>query len=296
MTNQPTQGLLSEITSIWEDNGWSQDSLKSFRMEFNPDGGGTGEQQQQEPSGQGQQQQVQPQQQQNPFLESIDANDRPIVEKYISKWDADVTRRFQELHSKYRPYEELGAPVEDLQYAYGIYQQLNNDPQAFYAALTEALKDDSGEQGLGNTNGNGNDLPFQGLPEEFQTEYQKTRQAVEAMAAFILEQQESQMTQQEDAELDQYLKGLKDKHGEFDEEYVLAKMYATGCDGEQAITAWKQAVQQFINQTGGAPKRTPKVLSGGGSVPSEVQKVTDLSRKDTKKLVEQIMANSVQET
>lgn len=292
MTNT-TQGLLAETTELWNEKGWDLDGLNSFRMEFVPGSegsdNGTGESQQQptnDNSGQGS---GTPQPQSNPFLNEVDEAHRPIVEPYLKKWDANVTQRFQELHSKYRPYEELGANPEELESAYGIFQALNNDPKAFLQMLQEALSDDDGEQGPGSNNGN-NQLPFQGLPEDFQTDYQRTQQAVEAMAQMLLDQQEAAQRQSEDTELDNYLSSLKKTHGEFDEEYVLAKMYATGCDGEQAIAAWKQSLQEFVNRNGGVRQPSGfKALSGGGSAVTDSQKVTDLSRKDTKNLVASIM-------
>lgn len=298
MNEHLSQGLLSETQELFQNNGWSLDDLRMFRMEYVPGSdGGTGDSSTQTQSSQGDS--VQPTQQQqpsNPFLDTVDPAHRQVVEPYLKRWDADVTRRFQELHSQYRPYAELNAPVEDLQSAYSIYQQLNEDPKAFYELLTEALKDELGEQGPGTPNGQTQNLPFQGLPEDFQTDYQQTRQALEAVAQFIVDQQDQQRIQSEDAELDNYLTSLKQTHGEFDEEYVLAKMYATGMTGEQAIQAWKQSLQQFVNQVGGiAPKPGFKTLSGGGSVPGEAQKVTDLSRKDTKALVAAIMQQAQQE-
>lgn len=269
-------------TSDAQGLGGSQDT--GGQQQFQQDNGGQGG----EP--------VQPQQQQqNPFLNNVDPAHRAVVEPYLRQWDADVTRRFQDLHSQYRPYAELGAPVEDLQSAYNIYQQLNTDPKAFLGLLQEALADELSEQGPSGNNGS-NQLPFQGLPEEFQTDYMQSKQALEAVAQFILEQQDQQIAQQEDQELDSYIGELRTKYGEFDEEYVIAKMYATGCSGDQAIQQWQQQLQQFINQAGGAPQRQPsgfKALSGGGSVPQgDLQKVTDLSRADTKALVASIMKNA----
>lgn len=241
----------------------------------------------------------QPQGGSNPFLESVDPAHRQFVEPYIQKWDADVTRRFQELHSQYEPYKQLGDP-EELAVANAIYQRLNEDPQGFYKDLAELLQQETGEQGSPSGQGQqqnlGQALPFQGLPEEFQAEYGQTRQAVEAMAQYILDQQQTQQAQQEDAELEQYMGNLKQQFGEFDEDFVLSKMYTAGMNGEQAVQAYHQRLQEFVNQSGGIQRQqTPKVLSGGGSVPQQTQKVSDLNRKDTKDLVAAIMQQASQE-
>lgn len=233
----------------------------------------------------------------NPFLSNIPEQDREVVAKYIKDWDAGVTRKFQEIHSQYEPYKQLGVPVEDLQAAYNVYQQLNSDPKGFYEALADALSDEL-EQGPSGTPQKQNPA-YEGLPPEFQAEFQQTRKAVEAMAQFILDQQNQTKQQQEDEELDNYLSQLKEKHGDFDEEFVLTKMYTSNMDGEQAIQAWKTAMQNYVNQVGGVQEKKngfkPLNSNGGGAVPTDdSKKVTDLSRKETKNLVAQLMQQSVE--
>lgn len=235
----------------------------------------------------------------NPFLSNIPEADKPIVAKYIKDWDAGVTKKFQEIHSQYQPYKELGAPVEDLQTAYNIYQQLNSDPKAFYEALADALGDELEQGQQGTTPQQVQQNPaFQGLPPEFQAEFQQTRKAVEAMAQYILDQQNQTQQQREDQELDSYLSQLKEKHGEFDEEFVLTKMYTSNMDGEQAIQAWKESLQNWVNQSGGQQQSNgfkPLTNRGGGSVPmDEDKKVTELSRKETKSLVADIMRQATE--
>lgn len=230
----------------------------------------------------------------NPFLQNIPEQDRAVVAKYIKDWDAGVTRKFQEIHSQYQPYKELGADPQDIRSAMNIYEQLNSDPKAFYEALSDALKDEleqesSGQQPEVNP-------AYEGLPPEFQAEFQQTRKAVEALASYILDQQQQTQQQQEDAELDNYLNQLREKHGDFDEEFVLTKMYTSDMDGEQAIQAWQKAMQDYVNKNGGVQRQNgPKILSGGGSVPdSDSKNVAELSRKETKALVADIMRQSVE--
>lgn len=224
------------------------------------------------------------------FLGNVPEEHRSILEPYVKRWDAGVTRRFQELHSQYRPYEELGADPETLRQAYSLMEQINTNPQSVYQALAEALEyDDPSEQGFDGYNGQGYGEQSPGLPPEFQ----QTQEAVAAIAEFILDQQRTQQEQAEDAELDNYLSNLKQEFGvDFDEDYVLAKMYK-GMDGAAAVKSWMNAMQQMINQQ--APVyNTPPVLGGGGQVPMEAQRVTDLDRKDVKNLVAAIMQNQSQ--
>ena len=44
----------------------------------------------------------------SPFLNEVAPDHRSIVAPYIKKWDAGVTKKFQEYSSKLKPYESLG--------------------------------------------------------------------------------------------------------------------------------------------------------------------------------------------
>ena len=232
----------------------------------------------------------------SPFLNEVDPAHKAIVEPYLKKWDGSITKKFQDLHAKYQPYEQLG-DVETLQQALYVQQLIDNSPDQVLQALAQALGVEVGQaQGLGQQQQQGNEeIPeeFEGLPEGFVKQFQQQQQALEAMAQLMLNGQQSAQEQAEDAELGQLLDSLKQKHGEFDQEYVLSKMMA-GADPEKAVQAYQSLVQNALNQRGQQTPQIP-ILGGGGSIPQENGKqVTDLDRKETKALVAQILAASNQ--
>jgi len=300
------QGLLAQTLNHWNEQGWDTDSLRSFRMEMNGGdlggggtaGGNTGGESGGSPGG------GQPSQGGgglsdfgNPFLNEVDPAHKAIVEPYLKKWDSNVTQKFQELHTKYDPYEQLG-DIETLQQAVFISQLLENNPQELFNFLAQEL----GQQ-VGNVQGPGQQQQQQGefevpeefgdLPPAFVQKFQQQQQALEAIAELMLGQQQSAQEQAEDAELDQLMTSLSEKYGEFDEEYVLAKMMA-GMDPDKAVQAYHNAVQQALNKRGGGGQQFP-VLGGGGVTPQQNSKtVTDLTRGQTKDLVQQILAASQQ--
>ena len=259
-----------------------------------PSGGATGDQSGagQQQTGQGNQNQGQQQQSidwgSNDFLKNVPEADREVVGRYLKSIDSGISRRFQDLHAQYSPYKELGDP-EELAQAQQIYQLLNENPKQIYDALSEALKDElGGAQGLGQDELDPDESEFQ-LPPQIQQKLDQQEQVLQAVAEFILGQQETTQQQQEDQALEQYIDLLKGEFGEFDEDFVLTKMFA-GMDGEAAVKAWQQTIQNAMNGAGQAGK-IPPILGGGGVHAQENSKtVKDLDRKETKALVAEMLA------
>lgn len=259
----------------------------------------------QAPTG-GQGSQAQPQQG-NDFLQSIleqvDPAHRTIVEPYVQKWNSGVTRRFQELHGELSPYKELGADPETLGNAYQLYQMLDENPEGVLALIQEAIGQQGPEgapgqqpQGLGDPLAPQGDpqqvQPQGGLPPELAERFNTFESVLEAMAEKFLDQQTTQTAEAEDAQLDQYLGHLKNEFGDFDEQFVVAKMMA-GSSGEQAVQAYNAAIQAQVDKRSRTPNVGP-ILGGGGAVPQGGKSVTDASAKETKALVAQILAASQQ--
>lgn len=269
---------------------------------------GNGGGQQQAPSGngqgQGQQSPAQPQGQQNDFikglLEQIDPAHRPIVEPYLSKWNAGVNRRFQELHGELAPYKELGADPETITEALGLLELIDTNPQYVLQQLQEALAQANEGQPQGQPQGQpGTTPPPEGqpaqsaIPPELEERFGMFERVLEVLAEQTLSQRSAEQESSEDAELDQYLTGLQQEFGDFDEHYVLAKMMA-GIDGAEAVKQYQTAIQGQVNDRARRPN-VPPILGGGGAVPQEGKKVEDASRKETKSLVANILAASQQQ-
>lgn len=231
------------------------------------------------------------------FLQNVPDDHREIVEQYVKKWDAGVTRRFQELHSQYKPYQELGDP-ETLQQAVEVYQLLENNPEFIYNVLAQEFghaaaqqMTQGGEQGLGEEEENS----FGDLPPEFVSRIDQQQQVLEALAEFVLGQNQQVLESQEDAELDSYINNLKTEFGEFDEEYVLFKM-DSGMPGAEAVQQYQSMIQAQVNAATQAANNAPPVLSGGGTVPQDsVPNMGEIPNKDVRSLVESLIAQSNQE-
>lgn len=257
------------------------------------------------------------------FLNSIEEEElRERLQPHVKRWDAGVTRRFQELHSQLKPYQELG-DVDKLNEAAQLYELLNTRPEDIYNALAQSLgynvqqgqpgtqgqqpqqrqgqpnsQQPQQQRGQGNLdptqpNGGLTNQQYAQLPPEVQNQLQQHNTILTTLAEHYLSEQKSQQQAQEDQELDNYLQNLKDEFGDFDEEFVLAKM-AAGQDGAKAVKNYQRQIEKQIaaRNSQGAPRG---ILGGGGQVPQDSVNVAELKGNDVKSLVAGLMSQAQQE-
>lgn len=227
------------------------------------------------------------------FLEGIeDPEVLRQLDPYVRKWDAGVTRRFQELHSQLRPYQELGDP-DTLNQAAQLYQIMQQDPKRVYEALKQAF-DKEQQKGEASDPQQQQQQAEQtgGLPPDVQERFDKLEKVATWLASQYQTNQQKTQQQQEDEALEEYLGNLKTEFGDFNEKFVLSQMMA-GMSGEDAVKEYQKLLKDASKQ---ATPNAPQVLSGGGSVAREPIEPGKLSNKDTQALVAQLMEQSDQET
>lgn len=225
------------------------------------------------------------------YVKDLPASVVPLVEPIFKKWDGDVTQRFQTVHSDYEPLKPFrqivdnGWDFNDVQQALVLAQQLNENPQAVYNALQEAY-------GYGAEQGQSDDenVGFSD-PEYVDPNLQRYMEMTETMAQLLTQQQQSEQQAREDAELDQTLTALAEKHGQFDPEYVMTKVYA-GNTWEQAIEAYQGLIN---NVAANRPAAPPVIMGSGGGLPSQVVNPASMSDKDRKALITQMLAQAAQQ-
>lgn len=233
------------------------------------------------------------------FLNSIEEEElRQRLEPHVKRWDAGVTRRFQELHSQLKPYQELGDP-EQLSEAAQLYEILNERPEDLYEALARSLGQQNVQQGQPGPQGqNQQNLnqrqqqvaqeqgltqqQYSQLPPEVKSQLEQHGQILTTLAEHYLSEEKAKAQAQEDKELDDYLSNLEAEFGKFDEDYVLSKM-AAGVDGAKAVKQYQKAVRNNSAQENNT--NAPKILSGGGQVPQDSVNVGQADSKEIKNLV-----------
>jgi len=226
----------------------------------------------------------------NPFLSKIPDADRNVVAKYIKDWDAGVTRRFQQIHQQYAPYKDLG-DIESIQGAMALQQMINEDPARVYELLGNFVNQGQEDQQQQQQQVQQYTDEFgEQLPQAFVEKFTRMEGILESLAERFMQTEQQQQADLEDRELDDYLGQLKERYGDFDEDWVLSKMMK-GMDGEQAVQQYGKFVQDTINSRMSGKRPVP-VLGGGGSVPTNGVDPTKLTRQQTQDLVAQMLADA----
>jgi hypothetical protein len=207
--------------------------------------------------------------------------------------------KLEEAQSQYKPYETLSQRYEPqyLTAAAAMLDQIQQNPNEVIPWLAQEFGLQLGSQAQaqqgqgGQTQQWGQDqaqTDLAGLPPEVVERINRVEQLAELTGRTIMEQQEQQRVQEELAQFDQYLGDLKTKHGDYDQDWVLAKV-ASGefDDPEKAVLAyktWEQSVIAAANQ-----RRLPGIMSASGGSPSNQVDVTNLNPQDTRNLVAQMI-------
>lgn len=218
----------------------------------------------------------------------------------LEKWDRGVQQRFEQVQQRYSPYNryvEQGVSPEDIEVALGIAQQINTDPQAFYQTYREYLgitdeQPGQGQQQPGNYDPEFDLGDYSQEPQE-DPRLQQIEQQQQAIAAMFMQQQNEQIQRQADQQLEQTLNSMKEKYGDYDEEYVLGVVMAHGGD-LRALEPAIQKYQQMVGQRGGNNPNVPQVLTPGGGLPVDKVDPRKLDGQGTRALVEQMLRASAQ--
>lgn len=224
------------------------------------------------------------------YLSKIPDEDRAIVEKYAKDWDANVTRRFQDIHQRYEPYKNLG-DYEDLVRFRNVATFLQENPQEVHRMLTEALgQQNSGGAGSGSEEEDWGDLPPAVVAKLKQMD--QTEPLLKSLAEAVIGLKQSSQQQTEDQQLSSYVDALHEQYGDFDDRYVLSLMLS-GLDGDSAVQEFFEITGQNVQQQ---QQRQPfTVLSGAGAVGQQGQfDPKKATSNDTRALVAAMLAASSQ--
>lgn len=239
------------------------------------------------------------------YLSEIpDEVQRKLMEPHAKRWDGMVTQRFQKIRDEYKPFKESGLTADTVSRAAQLYQMLETNPQQVFTGLAQALgyahllqQGQQQSQYPQQAQPQGSSVPPSTLPSEFdeldpvvaqhiQTlneRYEQQSTMLNNIAQLLVAREKSQQEAQQQAQLDFELQSLRQKHGNFDENYVLTQMYA-GMTGEQAVQAYKAAIQQAVNAAQ-TQQPSPPFMGGGAAPPQETFDPRKAKDGDVKNLV-----------
>lgn len=218
------------------------------------------------------------------------------VTPLLSKWDQNFQTKINEVHSQYEPWKpfmDKGVAPGDVEYALGLLNALSENPTEVIKALNEwagADNSNTEQQGQFNQNPSPTDLDDSFLQHP---KVQEMQQALETMAQIMLSQKDQEQQSAADAELESDLQKLRDAHGDFDEDLVLA-LAMRGDNFDYA--ALENAVKTVIEKTRPPRQPGPPVLGSGSAIPAQTPDITKASDTERRQLVAAMLQNAQQNT
>lgn len=224
----------------------------------------------------------------NDALNDIPKEFHHKVIPHLQKWDSGVNERFQRVQSQYEPYKayepfvQNQIPFEEVQQGYGLLRAIYEDPAKVITAIQQAfnLGQPVLEQGETEVEDPGE---YANVSPEVMAQLQRQEQMLNAMAQIMTRQREAQMAASEGQKLDKIMADLHKEHGEFNDEVVLHIAAQMNGDIGAALGVYQNAVQQEMARRN-AP-RAPRLISPGGSAPSNAIDPRKLNSRQTQDLI-----------
>jgi hypothetical protein len=204
------------------------------------------------------------------WLAQLPENERPKASEYVRNWDQGFQQHSQRINQQLQPYTQLGS-AEELAQIKNIIEQLKTDPQGFVDVLVQnGFYKPAGQQPQQQApqyfDADGNPVQVQqpGLPPEVGTKLTRLETAFGAMAQQVAAQQNAREQAEADRQLDQIMTEAKNKHGQFNELYVLQLMANQGLSIDAAVQSWKNEIQAAV----AAQNRPPANMSASSAPPA----------------------------
>lgn len=219
----------------------------------------------------------------NEYLADIPQEFHDKVTPAFQKWDSEVQKKIQSVHSEYEPYKpfkESNIPPERLDYSLQVANAIETDPELVYKALVEHYGPFGEEKPKGNEQGqNGEEI------DPYDERFAELERQNKLMAQALLTREEAAKHAEEDAALDEEMQQVYGKYGKLDEttEKMILGFYASGAVG----TAEEAADAYFANLERASKARAPRPLIAGpgGGAPHTGIDPKKLDDKGTKNLV-----------
>lgn len=205
------------------------------------------------------------------------------VSPVLKQWEQNVNQRFEKVHSKYGQWDPIIDQVGDPQqvsWAVNMLNALENNPREVYDRIGEYYRFNQSQadptNGQGQASQQQNDDPYA-------EKFSQTERQLQLMTDYLVQQREAQQQAQADQWLDQELAAARKKHGDFDNDYVLAQMQK-GLSADEAAQAFHSLRSKW-----GAPQPAPLIMGAGGGIPGMNQDVRKMKDGEVSNLVTQML-------
>lgn len=207
------------------------------------------------------------------FYNAIPENYReevqPLVNPVLQKWDQNVQQRFE----AYKPFEKYVNDKVDPQvvdYAMNLLDTLNDNDGALeiFQQLGSYLEGQGllGQEEDGTNTPETDDVDWSQVPPALRRQLEELQNSFGTLAQHQLMTQQQRIEADEDEALDRELAQLKEQHGEYDEDWVLAKM-VNGMSAQEAVTAYHSWLDNTLKERN-RPKPFNVMGSGSSDFPT----------------------------
>ena len=229
----------------------------------------------------------------NLYLKDIPPQDRDIVARYAKQWNQGATKKFQEIHGKYKPYKDLGE-VEELVKYRNLANNLRANPEGFFKIMFDGLREQYGDTfeteitrilGVDDVSDEyeGEEEVEGGYeePDQNQIIQENVLRELDELREWREQQETEKYEAEQDRQFDAVLSAMHNKFGDFDDR-IMTQLLAEHGDIGKAVEDWNRTIGKFSQ---GSQRQAPKVLGGQGGVPSGNIDPKTLRGKDRRDLV-----------
>lgn len=222
------------------------------------------------------------------WAEALDGIPEQYHEKLASvykKWDSNVDNRFKEVHSKYGAWDPIINTVQDpnqVQWAMNMLNALEQNPREVYDRIGEYFRFNGLPDPRANEQGQQNQQQQEDDP--YKDRFASLERQNQLLTDYLVQQRQASEQSEADKWLDGELTAAKKKHGDFDEDYVVALMHQRQMSADEAVTQFKSLQSKW-----GAPQPAPLIMGPGGGIPNLNQDVRKMKDRDVSSMVAQML-------
>lgn len=241
------------------------------------------------------------------FLPTLPEDQRNLVAPHVKSWDSGYQKQVNRIKEQYQQelgkYSQLGSP-DSLSQHVQVSSAFQSDPYGTIKRLVEANYLDRAQLqelvGMAEQMGGGQQTPPpQPDPSQFDfskhPEWQKTQQAIQGMANWVMTQEQQRAQQQQDQALNQTLEQIKAKAPGIDDTYALSIAYAMMRDNKpvdvDAIANQWNTMRQGILSQGRAPAPA-RTMPGAGAPNTRPADPSKMNSDDRIKFLTQALLNN----
>jgi len=207
-------------------------------------------------------------------LKYVDPTNADLVRQQLKQWDSGVNRRFEEVQSRYKPFEPfLEYQPQTLEQAITLFNVFNGDPRRLYDQMAQHFGFNRGQGQDDNLDVGefADDEEEQGVPDITQHPmFQQIAMQQAQMQQYLAQQVQQQQEAEGDAWLDGEIQRLTEANAgiEIDWEYVLNKAQVIAERTGNSDTALEHAVTDYVGLVSKMRgPSAPRILPTSGGMP-----------------------------